>query len=138
MTGKYLKRCPFCGGKAERIDIEDGENAGGSCIVCTQCNTSSNVEFEFKENFVSNWNRRVSPTADAELAIAQEENAKLREILEKRVREIADLCRILYWAKPRLKNAAMRAEMSAHVSALNASATKGPPIGDADKGRMAV
>lgn len=53
-----LSPCPFCGGTAERIDIEDGENAGGSCISCTVCQASSNVEFEFKENFVSNWNRR--------------------------------------------------------------------------------
>lgn len=53
-----LLPCPFCGGDAERIDIEDGENAGGSCISCTVCQASSNIEFEFKENFVSNWNRR--------------------------------------------------------------------------------
>lgn len=53
-----LLPCPFCGGKAERIDIEDGDNAGGSCVICTACNASGNVEFGFKENFVSNWNRR--------------------------------------------------------------------------------
>ena len=53
-----LLPCPFCGGEAKRIDIEDGNNAGGSCVVCTQCDASSNVEFEFKENFVSNWNQR--------------------------------------------------------------------------------
>lgn len=55
-----LLPCPFCGGRAERVDIEDGENAGGSCISCTQCQASSNVEFEFKENFVNNWNRRTT------------------------------------------------------------------------------
>lgn len=53
-----LLPCPFCGGEAERIDIEDGNNAGGSFICCTVCQASGNVEFEFKENFVSNWNRR--------------------------------------------------------------------------------
>lgn len=53
-----LSPCPFCGGAAERIDIEDGNNAGGSFICCTVCQASSNVEFGFKENFVSNWNRR--------------------------------------------------------------------------------
>ena len=53
-----LLPCPFCGGKAERIDIEDGDNAGGSCVICTACNASGNVEFGFKENFMSNWNRR--------------------------------------------------------------------------------
>lgn len=59
-TENELLPCPFCGGEAERIDIEDGENAGGSCVHCTQCDACSNVEFEFKENFVSNWNRRVA------------------------------------------------------------------------------
>lgn len=58
MTEDTLLPCPFCGGTAERIDIEDGENAGGSCVVCSQCQASGNVEFEFKENFISNWNRR--------------------------------------------------------------------------------
>lgn len=58
-----LLPCPFCGGPAERVDIEDGENAGGSCICCTRCNASSNVEFGFKENYVSNWNRRAPDTA---------------------------------------------------------------------------
>ncbi len=58
-----LLPCPFCGGKAERIDIEDGDNVGGSCVTCTTCNASGNVEFGFKENFVSNWNRR-APVAD--------------------------------------------------------------------------
>ncbi len=56
-----LLPCPFCGGSAERIDIDDGENAGGSCISCTRCQASSNLEFGYKENFVSNWNRRAGP-----------------------------------------------------------------------------
>ncbi len=55
-----LLPCPFCGGEAERVDIEDGDNAGGSCVCCKQCLASSNVEFGFKENFVSNWNRRAA------------------------------------------------------------------------------
>lgn len=59
-----LKACPFCGGDAERLDIEEGENAGGSCVSCTVCQASSNVEFGFKENFVSNWNRRVMPSPE--------------------------------------------------------------------------
>ncbi len=62
--GEKLLPCPFCGGKAKRIDIEDGENAGGSCIACSECNASGNVEFGFKENFVSNWNRRSTPAPD--------------------------------------------------------------------------
>jgi Lar family restriction alleviation protein len=60
-----LKPCPFCGGTPERVDIEDGENAGGSCIACTVCMASGNVEFERKENFVSNWNRRAALASPA-------------------------------------------------------------------------
>lgn len=58
MSDIDLKPCPFCGGDAEIVHIDDGENEGGSCVSCSRCLASSNVEFEFKENFVSNWNRR--------------------------------------------------------------------------------
>jgi Lar family restriction alleviation protein len=58
MTSPDLLPCPFCGGKAEIVEIEEGENAGGSCVCCSRCMASGNVEFGFKENFVSNWNRR--------------------------------------------------------------------------------
>lgn len=58
-----LVPCPFCGGEAEIVHIDEGENAGGSCVYCTKCQASSNVEFEFKENFVSNWNRRAAPAS---------------------------------------------------------------------------
>lgn len=73
-----LKPCPFCGGKAEIIHIDEGENAGGSCVCCTQCLASSNVEFEFKENFVSNWNHR-SDAKVAELVSALEPFAAFYE-----------------------------------------------------------
>lgn len=53
-----LLPCPFCGAPAEIVHIDEGENEGGSCVCCTRCLASSNVEFEFKENFVANWNRR--------------------------------------------------------------------------------
>lgn len=55
---RKLEPCPFCGEQAERVDIDEGENAGGSCICCTVCQASGNIEFGRKENFVSNWNRR--------------------------------------------------------------------------------
>ena len=58
-----LKPCPFCGGMAEIVEIDEGENAGGSCVCCTTCLASSKVEFGFKENFISNWNRRVQTLA---------------------------------------------------------------------------
>jgi Lar family restriction alleviation protein len=60
MTSHDLKPCPFCGAKAEIVNIDEGENVGGSCVCCTRCFASSNVEFGFKENFVSNWNNRVN------------------------------------------------------------------------------
>lgn len=72
-----LKPCPFCGGEAEIIHLDDGDNAGGSCVCCTKCQASGNVEFGRKENFVDNWNRRAhpspTPAADAD---------RVREVLE--------------------------------------------------------
>lgn len=57
MTDSLLP-CPFCGSKANRIDLADGEAAGGSLIVCTQCDASTAVHFDRKENLISSWNRR--------------------------------------------------------------------------------
>lgn len=58
--GNGLLPCPFCGARAERIDFGpgSGDNEGGSCVACTVCQHSGPVEFGYKENFVSNWNRR--------------------------------------------------------------------------------
>lgn len=58
MTAPKLKLCPFCGGEAKWIDIKSGENFGGSCIYCTNCQASTNVSFQFKENLISAWNTR--------------------------------------------------------------------------------
>lgn len=55
----YLKPCPFCGGRAERVTLEDEENFGGDVICCTQCQASSHVEFGRKENLVDRWNTRI-------------------------------------------------------------------------------
>ena len=55
-----LLSCPFCGGMPASVDIDEGENAGGSCVECTECGASSNLDFGRKENFRSNWNRRVT------------------------------------------------------------------------------
>lgn len=62
--GDGLLPCPFCGSPAERINFGpgSGENEGGSCVACTRCQASGNVEFGRKENFVSNWNRRSAQT----------------------------------------------------------------------------
>jgi Lar family restriction alleviation protein len=55
-----LRPCPFCGGEAEIIHLYDGDNEGGSCVQCKKCFSSGNVEFDFKENFIKNWNRRMN------------------------------------------------------------------------------
>ncbi|WP_197020256.1 Lar family restriction alleviation protein [Hyphomonas sp. CY54-11-8] len=60
-----LRPCPFCGGEAEIINIDEGENAGGSCVCCKRCMASGNIEFDRKENFVSNWNRRATSLLSA-------------------------------------------------------------------------
>lgn len=78
-----LRECPFCGGKAEIIHLDDGDNVGGSCVCCTCCQASGNVEFGRKENFVKNWNRRITPpSADADkLLIAREALERARAAL---------------------------------------------------------
>lgn len=61
-----LLACPFCGGRATRQDIEydtmgaepSDENYGGSFIECDGCGACTHVEFGFKENLESSWNRR--------------------------------------------------------------------------------
>jgi Lar family restriction alleviation protein len=59
-SGAELLPCPFCGGEAEIVHLDDGDNVGGSCVCCTKCQASGNVEFGRKENFVENWNRRAA------------------------------------------------------------------------------
>ncbi|MGY9268749.1 Lar family restriction alleviation protein [Citrobacter freundii] len=54
--------CPFCGGKAHQLTIEqdDDPHFGGDVITCTECGASSHVEFGFKENLKSAWNSRTA------------------------------------------------------------------------------
>jgi len=61
LAASDLKPCPFCGGKPERVDIEESgdPNFGGSCVCCQQCGASSPVHFDRKENLEDSWNRRV-------------------------------------------------------------------------------
>ena len=60
-----LKPCPFCGGKAERVDIDPTDerepNAGGSYIACLNCYASSKVIFGDKSDLPETWNNRALP-----------------------------------------------------------------------------
>jgi Lar family restriction alleviation protein len=59
MKRDELKPCPFCGGEAEVVDInDDSQQSGGSCVTCKQCLASSALEFEFRETFIERWNTR--------------------------------------------------------------------------------
>ena len=62
-TESDLLPCPFCGGEAERHDIEalDGEdNAGSSYIECEGCGACTQLHFDRKEHLVSSWNERTA------------------------------------------------------------------------------
>ena len=65
-----LKRCPFCGGNAHRVDFpatDDGDaNAGGSVIECSQCLASGPVCFDRKELLISSWNERIDGLREAD------------------------------------------------------------------------
>jgi len=59
-----LKPCPFCGGNAEELYLEDEANFGGSVICCQKCGASSPVHFDRKENLYDSWNRRTEAKQD--------------------------------------------------------------------------
>jgi len=113
-----LLPCPFCGSPAEIIDIEDGENAGGSCVSCTRCEASSALDFGRKENFVAKWNTRPSPARD-EGAGTMGRGKEAREMLSwldmsiERLRGRQDLTE----ANLRNKYLRLRALLAAPVSA---------------------
>ena len=61
-SANELRPCPFCGGKAHQLTIEQDNDPhfGGDVITCTACGASSHVEFGFKENLKSAWNSRAT------------------------------------------------------------------------------
>ena len=66
-----LLSCPFCGGRAERIDLDDDEtdpNYGGSFIHCPDCFASSKLIFGEKIGLENAWNIRV-PTGSAKTVL---------------------------------------------------------------------
>lgn len=61
-----LLPCPFCGGEAQRFDIDGNitdENAGGSGIECRSCHATTALHFDRKENLFSSWNERKAKDA---------------------------------------------------------------------------
>lgn len=63
-SNQQLLPCPFCGASAAFFDTEEGENAGGKWIQCTDCGVSSMIRFPLKEGvhdmLIEAWNRRVA------------------------------------------------------------------------------
>lgn len=58
-----LKRCPFCGGKAAIIEVEETDNRGGFVVQCGSCECSTRVWFPIKDDvkriLADAWNQRV-------------------------------------------------------------------------------
>ena len=50
-----LKPCPFCGGDAKIVDVEDLK---GFFALCKHCNASTRI-FYSEEVAIEAWNRRV-------------------------------------------------------------------------------
>lgn len=63
MSSEELKPCPFCGGKAKRVTLQDEENFGGDVIVCINCDACSRVVFGEKEGLNEAWNARAQLAA---------------------------------------------------------------------------
>lgn len=59
-----LLPCPFCGGGAHFYTVQEGDDAGGRCVVCPQCNASSMLCFPLMDSvdqkLIEHWNRRAS------------------------------------------------------------------------------
>jgi Lar family restriction alleviation protein len=59
---EYLKPCPFCGGKASIINVEEPSNIGGKVVQCEKCEASTRVWFPIKDAvdqiLREAWNRR--------------------------------------------------------------------------------
>lgn len=84
MTNEQLDAllpCPFCGGVARRRTLGPDEfgNEGGDVIECSTCEASSHVEFGYKENLVSSWNRRTDTALRARAEAAEADAERLAE-----------------------------------------------------------
>jgi len=89
---------PFCGGKAERVNIEDeaDPNYGGSYIACPECLACSKLVFGEKVGLEEAWNRRARPS--------RPEDAALRELVETLDESLSMLCAICRILNPQHKD----------------------------------
>lgn len=80
--GEELKPCPFCGGEASIIAVEEESNAGGYVVMCSGCECSTRVWFPIKDDvrgiLRSEWNKRKSASRPDLHAV--------RERIEQRIR----------------------------------------------------
>lgn len=58
-----LKPCPFCGGEAQLIKNEYGDNTGYAFVICQDCGNrakkfSKSLDFCAVEEAIEAWNRR--------------------------------------------------------------------------------
>jgi Lar family restriction alleviation protein len=57
-----LKPCPFCGGKAEKVEVTEPSNVGGYVVQCRDCEASTRVWFPIKDSvdhiLAEAWNKR--------------------------------------------------------------------------------
>lgn len=60
-----LKPCPCCGGKAERIELQDKENFDGHVIECQKCGLSTRIYFGEKDGLEESWQCRNGYTPDS-------------------------------------------------------------------------
>lgn len=61
MNEVKLKRCPFCGGEAEIIEVE-GNEPETICIQCSSCGVSVHHKWLEPEVLIDYWNRRAERT----------------------------------------------------------------------------
>ena len=64
MNEVKLKRCPFCGGEAEIIEVE-GNESETICIQCSSCGVSVHHKWLEPEVLIDYWNRRAERTCRA-------------------------------------------------------------------------
>lgn len=62
-----LLPCPFCGGTAQIIEVEEPSNRGGYVVQCDKCEASTRVWFPIKDDvkniLTDAWNKRAQGEA---------------------------------------------------------------------------